>query len=61
VAGSGGELRRGNLRKTELTEIGYDQDQVFLMMEISGDALDFEAVSRAGKVVDSGSIHRNPK
>jgi predicted phosphodiesterase len=61
VAGSGGELRRGNLRKTALTEVGYDQDQVFLLMEISGDDLDFEAVSRIGKVVDSGSIHRNPK
>jgi predicted MPP superfamily phosphohydrolase len=61
VAGSGGELRKGNLRKTELTEVGYDQDQVFLMVEISGDDLDFEAVSRLGKIVDSGSIHRNPK
>jgi predicted phosphodiesterase len=61
VAGSGGELRRGNLRQTGLTEVGYDQDQVFLMVEISGDDLDFEAVSRIGKVVDSGSIHRNPK
>jgi predicted MPP superfamily phosphohydrolase len=61
VAGSGGELRRGNLRKTELTEVGYDQDQVFLLLEISGDELDFQAVSRVGKTVDSGSIHRNPK
>src|SRR5215471_8064286 len=61
VAGSGGELRKGNLRKTALTEVGYDQDQVFLLLEISGDDLDFEAVSRIGKVVDSGLIHRNPK
>jgi len=61
VAGSGGALRRGNLRKTQLTEVGYDQDQVFLLVEISGDELDFQAVSRIGKVVDSGSIHRNPK
>jgi predicted MPP superfamily phosphohydrolase len=61
VAGSGGELRKGNLRKTEFTEVGYDQDQVFLMMEVSGDELDFEAVSRVGKIVDSGLIHRNPK
>jgi len=61
VAGSGGELRRGDLRKTGLTEVGYDQDQVFLLLEISGDELDFQAVSRAGKTVDSGSIHRNQK
>jgi hypothetical protein len=44
-----------------LTEVGYDQDQVFLLLEISGDELDFQAVSRVGKTVDSGSIHRNPK
>jgi hypothetical protein len=44
-----------------MTEVGYDQDQVFLLVEISGDDLDFEAVSRVGKIVDSGSIHRNPK
>jgi predicted phosphodiesterase len=61
VAGSGGELRRGDLRKTGLTEVGYDQDQVFLSLEISGDELDFQAVSRVGKTVDAGSIHRNPK
>ena len=61
VAGSGGELRKGDLKKTGLTEVGYDQDQVFLLVEISGDDLDFEAVSRIGKVVDSGSLHRNPK
>jgi len=61
VAGSGGELRRGDLRKTELTEVGYDQDQVFLLLEISGDELNFQAVSRVGKTVDSGSIHRNSK
>jgi len=61
VAGSGGELRKGDLRKTGLTEVGYDQDQVFLLMEISGDALNFQAVSRSGKTVDSGSIIRKAK
>ena len=46
---------------TKFTEVGYDQDQVFLLMEVSGDELNFQAVSRVGKTVDSGSIYRKAK
>ena len=58
VEGAAGELRRGDLKKTDQTAVGYDQDQSFLLVEISGDELDFQAISRAGKTVDYGAIAR---
>jgi predicted phosphodiesterase len=59
VCGSGGQLRKGNIDKgTGLTAAGNDQDQAFLIAEINGDELSFNAISRQGKVFDSGSITR---
>ena len=56
--GAAGELRRGDLRKTVLTAAGYDQDRSFMIIEIDGDELSFQAISRTGKRVDSGIIKR---
>lgn len=58
TAGSGGKLVRGNLRNTDFKAAGFDQDCAFLVMEISGDQLFFQAVSRTGTTVDSGVITR---
>jgi hypothetical protein len=58
VEGASGELRPGNLKKTDMTAVGYDQDRSFLSIEISGDDLYFQAISRTGKTVDSGTMHR---
>ena len=58
VEGSSGELRKGNLKKNSQTDAGYDVDQTFLLVEISGDDMDFQAISRSGKTIDSGNIHR---
>jgi predicted MPP superfamily phosphohydrolase len=61
VEGASGELRRGDLRKTTDTAAGYDQDQSFMLVEISGDDLDFRAVSRRGMTIDYGLIQRPKK
>jgi 3',5'-cyclic AMP phosphodiesterase CpdA len=58
VSGSGGQLRPGDVRPSGLTAAYYDQDQSFMLVEVSGDDLFFEAVSRSGATVDSGVIHR---
>jgi predicted MPP superfamily phosphohydrolase len=59
VAGSGGQLRRGNIDKgSGLTAAGNDQEQAFMICEINGDQLWFDAISRGGKVFDSGVITR---
>jgi hypothetical protein len=59
VVGSGGQLRKGNIDKNSgLTAAGNDQDQSFLAAEINGDEMWFNAVSRGGKVFDTGVITR---
>jgi len=59
VCGSGGQLRKGNINKsTGLTAAGNDQDQAFMIAEINGDQMWFNAISRQGKVFDSGVITR---
>lgn len=58
VSGSGGELRKGDVRPSSMTAAYYDQDQSFMLVEIAGDELFFQAVSRTGMTVDSGTIRR---
>ena len=56
--GASGSLRKGNLRRTALTAVGYDQDRSFMLVEVAGDALHFQTISRTGQTVDSGVIPR---
>lgn len=59
VTGAGGQLRRGDLDdRSPLTAKGFDTDQSFMVAEIDGDEMHFNAVSRAGEVIDSGVITR---
>ena len=58
VSGAGGSLRRGNLRSSPITAVGFDADYHFVLMEIDGADLHFQAVSRTGATVDSGVLHR---
>ena len=59
--GASGELRKGNLRQKNLTSAGYDQDCSFMLVEVTGDELYFQTISRAGPTVDSGVIVRVSK
>ena len=59
VAGSGGQLRSGGLdRNTGITAVANASDRVFMVCEISGDELFFNAISRTGQIIDSGVITR---
>ena len=59
VAGSGGQLRKGNIdRRSGLTARGFDTDLAFMVAEIVGDQMYFNAISRMGQIVDSGAITR---
>jgi len=60
VSGSAGALRLGDVRPSGLTAAYYDQDQAFMLVEVAGDDLFFEAIARSGEAVDSGVIHRAP-
>ena len=57
ISGAGGQLREGNIRsRSELEAKGFDDDLSFMLMEISGDKLDFECIARDGSSVDKGEI-----
>ena len=61
VEGAGGALRKGDVHASAMTAKYFDTDQSFLLIEISGDVLSFQAISRAGATVDSGTIQRQVK
>ena len=59
IVGSSGKLAPGDIRRNSpLTAAGFDQDQTFLAVEIEDDVMYFQAISRTGKVVDSGTFTR---
>jgi 3',5'-cyclic AMP phosphodiesterase CpdA len=62
VVGNSGELRFHNLRHpSDIDAVGFDTDRTFLLVEIAGDKLDFEAISAAGEVIDSGELDRQQR
>jgi 3',5'-cyclic AMP phosphodiesterase CpdA len=60
VAGSGGKLRKGDAQPSPTSAVAFDQDQAFMLVEIDGDVLRFQTISRQGLTVDSGVIERRP-
>ena len=61
TAGGSAKLRSGDIiGNSALTAKGYDSGQSFMLVEIDGDVLRFQTISRQGKTVDSGEIRRTP-
>jgi len=61
TAGGSAKLRAGDIMSnTGLTEKGFDTEQTFMVIEIDGDVLRFQTLSKHGKRIDSGEIRRTP-
>lgn len=59
VAGAGGKIRSGDVEDdSPLTAKAFDRDLSFMLVEIVGDEMHFQVISRAGATVDSGVIKR---
>jgi hypothetical protein len=56
VSGAAGSLRPDDIQRTPLTAVGFDDDYHFVMFEVTGQELYFQAVTRAGKTIDAGVI-----
>ena len=57
--GGSAKLREGNIRVgSAMTAKGFDTDNTFMLVEIAGDQMFFETISRTGRVVDSGIVPR---
>jgi len=61
VLGNAGELRPHNLKPSGETARGFDTDQTFQLVEISGDQLYVQTISRSGKTVDEGTLDAGKK
>lgn len=61
TVGSSAKLRTGDIQRTQLTAKGFDTDNAFMICEIKDDALLFQALSKTGQTIDSGTIHRVQK
>ena len=62
LVGNSGELRYHNLRQgSDIMAVGFDTDRTFMLVEISGDKLYFQTISRTGQTVDSGVLQHQPK
>ncbi|MEW6322670.1 MAG: metallophosphoesterase [Acidobacteriota bacterium] len=56
ITGAGGRLRRDNIRRSAETASGFDEDNSFMLVEVSGERLHFEAIDRRGRTVDAGIV-----
>jgi hypothetical protein len=60
VVGSGGQLRKGDAQPSPTSASAFDQDRAFMLVEIDGDELSFQTISRTGATVDAGALDRRP-
>lgn len=59
VSGAGGSLRKNDIRVgSSLTAKGFDDDYHFMIVEIAGDEMYYQAISRRGATIDSGVFRR---
>ena len=57
VAGSSGKLRDG-VRGNDTSAFAFYQEQAFMLVEVDRNDMRFRAVSRSGRVIDSGVVRR---
>ena len=59
TSGGAAKLREGDVSsKSELTAKSFDTGYHFMLIELTKDALNFQAISDQGKTVDSGALPR---
>jgi predicted phosphodiesterase len=58
ILGSSGKLVTHDFSASEQMDKGFDNDRCFMMVEVSGDKLYYQTVTRNGETIDSGMIER---
>ena len=57
LEGDSGQLRYHNIRSAcDIDQVGFDTDRTFMLVEVDGDQLYFQAISRSGATIDSGQL-----
>ena len=58
ILGNSGKLVRNDFHQSAEMAKSFDRDRTFMLVEIAGDNLYFQTISRSGETVDSGQITR---
>jgi len=58
IIGSSSKIRKGDLQKSSLTAYGNDSEYAFMLAEIVGDEMYYQAINDKGVTLDAGSIRR---
>jgi predicted phosphodiesterase len=58
TSGGAAKLRDDDIRSKGLTAQGFDTDRSFMLVEIAGNELFFQTISRVGQTVDKGMVVR---
>jgi 3',5'-cyclic AMP phosphodiesterase CpdA len=59
ISGGAGSLRRGDGSPASYVARNFDTDYHFMLIEIDGDQLHFQAVSRTGVTIDAGTLSKD--
>jgi predicted MPP superfamily phosphohydrolase len=58
IQGSSGKLVHEDFHRKEVMVTSFDRDRTFMLVEITGDKLYFQTISRRGETIDSGMLTR---
>ena len=58
IQGDSGKLEHHDFHRSQSMQRSFDRDRTFMLVEIDGDGLHFQTVSRAGETVDSGVLSK---
>lgn len=58
ITGGGGKTAPNDAKPSSQAEKSFDQEQHFMLVEIAGDQMHFQVISRTNKTIDSGVLPR---
>ena len=58
ILGNSGKLETHDFASSQGMNKGFDTDRVFMLVEVAGDQLYFQTITRTGKTIDAGNIPR---
>jgi hypothetical protein len=59
IAGSSAKLREGDIAKSPLEAVGFDEGYAFMLVEIDGDNLSYQTITDLGKTIDAGVVKKS--
>jgi len=57
--GGGGVLRTGDATQSAYVARSFDRDYHFMLIEIDGHELHFQAITRTGRTIDAGTLYKD--